>query len=60
MCSSLTEHAQFNFNDVVEQSEYCLIQHLQNCGVLALPDPLGQDMINLKEKWAKFYDLEAR
>lgn len=50
MCSSLTEHAQFNFNDVVEQSEYCLIQHLQNCGVLALPDPLGQDMINLKEK----------
>lgn len=49
-CSSLTEHAQFNFNDVVEQSEDCLIQRLQNCGVLALPDPLGQDVINLKEK----------
>lgn len=50
MCHSLTEHAKFNFNEVVEQPEDYLIQRLQNCGVLALPDPLGQDMINLKEK----------
>lgn len=50
MCGSLTEHAKLNFKEVVEQSEDCMVRHLQNCGVLALPDPLGQDLINLKEK----------
>lgn len=60
MCGSLTEHAKLNFKEVVEQSQDYLVQHLQNCGVLALPDPLGQDLIDLKEKWPKFYDLEVR
>lgn len=50
MCGSLTEHAKLNFKEVVEQSQDYLVRHLQNCGVLALPDPLGQDLIDLKEK----------
>lgn len=48
MCRNLTEHAEFNFKEVVEQSEDFLVRNLLNCGALALSDPLGQDLINFK------------
>lgn len=46
MCGTLNENAKNNFKEVVEQTEGCLVRNLLNCGVLALLDPLGQDLIN--------------
>lgn len=47
MCGTLNENAKKkNFKEVVEQTEDCLVRNLLHCGVLALLDPLGQDLIN--------------